>query len=93
MQRIFKPKNYKPGFYLFGDVGVGKTMILNFFFEEFKKKKLRLHFNEFMLTFHDFIFSNKDKFGENSIEYFVRDLKGKANYYILMNFRSLILMP
>ena len=78
LQRIFKPKNYKPGFYLFGDVGVGKTMILNFFFEEFKKKKLRLHFNEFMLTFHDFIFSNKDKFGENSIEYFVRDLKGKA---------------
>ena len=78
LQRIFKPKNYKPGFYLFGDVGVGKTMILNFFFEEFKKKKLRLHFNEFMLTFHDFIFLNKDKFGENSIEYFVRDLKTKA---------------
>jgi len=78
LKKIFKPKNHKLGFYLFGDVGVGKTMILNFFFEEFKKKKLRLHFNEFMLTFHDFIFFNKDKFGENTIEYFVRDLKAKA---------------
>ena len=29
--KIFKKKN-KPSFYLVGDVGVGKTMILNFFF-------------------------------------------------------------
>ena len=29
---IFKTKNKKFGYYLVGDVGVGKTMILNFFF-------------------------------------------------------------
>ena len=49
------------GFYLVGDVGVGKTMILNFFFNEIKEKKLRLHFNEFMINFHDFFFQEKTK--------------------------------
>ena len=32
-------KNSKRGFYLFGDVGVGKTMILDFFFSEVDMKK------------------------------------------------------
>ena len=59
-----------------GDVGVGKTMILNFFFNELKEKKLRLHFNEFMIKFHDFIFKKKNK--ENGIDYFVKDLNNKA---------------
>ena len=29
---ILKKKEFRLGFYLVGDVGVGKTMILNFFF-------------------------------------------------------------
>ena len=32
IKKVFKKKNNKSGFYLVGDVGVGKTMILNFFF-------------------------------------------------------------
>ena len=51
-------------------------MILNFLFNELKEKKLRLHFNEFMIKFHDFIFQNKDK--ENGIELFVKDLNKKT---------------
>ena len=47
--RILKKKDTKFGFYLTGDVGVGKTMILNFFFNKLKERKLRLHFNEFMI--------------------------------------------
>jgi cell division protein ZapE len=74
--QFFKKINNKPGFYLVGDVGVGKTMILNFFFNKLKEKKLRLHFNEFMINFHDFIFQNKDK--ENKIELFVKDLNNKT---------------
>ena len=74
LKRFFQKKNYKFGFYLSGDVGVGKTMILNFFFELLKEKKLRLHFNEFMLNFHDYIYKNKD----SGIEYFVKDLKKKV---------------
>jgi predicted ATPase len=74
--KFFKKKDIKLGFYLVGDVGVGKTMILNFFFEKFNEKKLRLHFNEFMIEFHNFIFENKDK--EKGIELFVEDLAKKA---------------
>jgi cell division protein ZapE len=76
LSKIFKKKNNKLGFYLVGDVGVGKTMILNFFFNELKKKKLRLHFNEFMIKFHNSIFQNNDK--ENRIDDFVKDLGNKA---------------
>ena len=76
LQKIFKKKNNKLAFYLVGDVGVGKTMILNFFFEKFDKKKLRLHFNEFMIEFHNFTFENKDK--EKGIDLFVEDLAYKA---------------
>jgi cell division protein ZapE len=76
LNKIFKKKKKKLGFYLIGDVGVGKTMILNFLFNELKEKKLRLHFNEFMIKFHDFIFQNKDK--ENGIELFVKDLNKKT---------------
>ena len=42
----------------------------------YKKKKMRLHFNEFMIKFHDSIFKNKDK--KNGIENFVKDLSTKT---------------
>ena len=76
LKKFFKKKKSKLGFYLVGDVGVGKTMILNFFFKTLKEKKLRLHFNEFMIKFHNHIFENKDK--ENGIKNFVRDLNKKT---------------
>ena len=76
LRKIFKKKDGKLGYYLVGDVGVGKTMILNFFFDELKEKKLRLHFNEFMISFHDFIFKQKNK--ENGINEFVKDLNNKT---------------
>tara|TARA_S200000501_G_scaffold321966_1_gene317706 strand:- start:505 stop:1551 length:1047 start_codon:yes stop_codon:yes gene_type:complete len=76
LSKIFKRNNNKLGFYLVGDVGVGKTMILNFFFNQLKKKKLRFHFNEFMVNFHDYIFQNKDK--ENGVTNFVIDLSNKV---------------
>ena len=76
LNKILKNNDSKLGFYLVGDVGVGKTMILNFFFNGLKKKKLRLHFNEFMIKFHNFIFKDKDK--ENGIDNFVKDLSKKS---------------
>ena len=74
---FFSKQSSKKGFYLHGDVGVGKTMILDFFFNLVNKKKQRLHFNEFMLNFHDFVHDNKDKNEENVIAVFVKDLKSK----------------
>ena len=76
--KIFNKKNDKLGFYLMGDVGVGKPMILDFFFNQLKEKKLRYHFNEFMINYHDFIFQNKDNKKKNEIDYFVKDLKTKT---------------
>ena len=76
ISKIFKKNKNKLGFYLVGDVGVGKTMILDFFFNQLEEKKLRLHFNEFMVNFHDYIFQNKDK--ENGVINFVKDLSSKV---------------
>ena len=53
-------------------------MILNFFFEIFNEKKLRLHFNEFMINFHNFVFENKKNKEENNIDNFVKKLKTQA---------------
>jgi predicted ATPase len=36
-------------------------MILNFFYDQFEEKKIKLHFNEFMIEFHDFVFEKKKK--------------------------------
>ena len=76
---IFKKKEIKRGFYLQGGVGVGKTMILDFFYNLISQKKLRLHFNEFMLSFHDFAHENKNKEDENIIDLFVKNLKSRVS--------------
>ena len=71
-------------FYLQGKVGVGKTMILNFAFDHFKKNKLRLHFNEFMINFHNFRYEQKKN---NSITSFVKNLKAKYKLIYLDEFQ------
>ena len=77
LKKIFAKKDSKPGFYLQGEVGVGKTMILNFFYNNLSQTKQRLHFNEFMISFHDFVFQNKKNKTENVIDKFVLKLKKK----------------
>ena len=67
----------KKAFYIFGDVGVGKTMILDFFYNSLNEKKKRNHFNEFMLNFHNFAHDKKDKGNENIIDLFVKNIKSK----------------
>ena len=54
-------------------------MILDFFFNLIFQKKIRLHFNEFMLNFHDFVHENKNKRDEDIISLFVKNLKSKAS--------------
>tara|TARA_B100001093_G_scaffold484033_1_gene517101 strand:- start:632 stop:1672 length:1041 start_codon:yes stop_codon:yes gene_type:complete len=68
---FFSKKNHKLCFYLFGGVGIGKTMISNFVFDYLKIPKKRIHFNEFMISFHDYRHSNKN----NTIKHFVNNLK------------------
>ena len=87
LKKIFSKEIYKSGFYLQGDVGVGKTMILNFFYENLKFKKQRLHFNEFMINFHDFVFQNKKDNKENIIEKFVNKIKKRYELIYLDEFQ------
>ena len=82
---IFRKKELRFGFYLVGDVGVGKTMILNFFFNQLEKNKIRFHFNEFMIKFHDFMFKNKNK--DNAMDLFVKDLNKKTKFIYFDEFQ------
>ncbi len=75
--KIFRNISKKKAFYLRGDVGVGKTMILDFFYNYINIPKLRFHFNEFMINFHDFRHTYKNK--NNSIDAFVKEMKKKTN--------------
>ena len=70
---FYKNYDYKSCFYLYGDVGVGKTMLLDFAFDRISTPKYRSHFNEFMIKFHDFRHESKN----NSIANFVKELKKK----------------
>ena len=81
---FFKKKNSKSCFYLYGNVGVGKTMILNFIYNTIKIDKMKSHFNEFMINFHDFRHKNKD---DKSILKFVKDLKKKYKLIYLDEFQ------
>ncbi len=76
---LISKENFKKSFYLYGDVGVGKTMIMDFFFNQLKEKKKRLHFNEFMINFHNFVHESKDKKDQNVINLFVKNLKSKVS--------------
>jgi cell division protein ZapE len=83
--KIFFNKKIKLGFYLHGDVGVGKTMLLNFYYNNLKFKKSKVHFNEFMINFHDFIFNNNEK--DKGIENFVRELQKKSKLIFFDEFQ------
>ena len=86
LSRFFKSEK-KLGFYLQGGVGVGKTMLLSFFFDNLETKKKHIHFNEFMIEFHDFRHNYKLQGKENSINIFVKNLKQKANLIYLDEFQ------
>jgi cell division protein ZapE len=59
------------GLYIYGDVGRGKTMLMDFFFEASPvARKRRAHFHEFMLDVHERIygFRQKMRVGEHADE-------------------------
>ena len=83
----FIKKKEKLCFYLCGNVGVGKTMILDFFYDSLEISKHRVHYNEFMLNFHDYRHNNKKNNKDNSILKFVLNLKKKCHLLYLDEFQ------
>jgi cell division protein ZapE len=87
ISKLFSKSDQKLGFYLHGDVGVGKTMLLNFFFDQLSLPKKKMHFNEFMINFHDYRHTNKLQGNDNSIRIFVKKLKKKIDLLYLDEFQ------
>ncbi len=75
---FFSHSSEKLCFYLYGGVGVGKTMIFDYFYDYINVPKKRFHFNEFMIDFHEFRHKNKS----NSISSFVKKLKINKLLYL-----------
>ena len=59
-------------------------MILNFVYETVKLSKMKSHFNEFMIKFHDFRYKGKDG---KSISKFVKELRNKYELIYLDEFQ------
>jgi len=73
------------GLYIYGEVGRGKTMLMDLFFDSSPvERKRRAHFHEFMLDVHEriYLIRQKIKFGEHEgddpIEFVAEQLAAEA---------------
>jgi cell division protein ZapE len=73
------------GLYIHGDVGRGKTMLMDFFFETSPvERKRRAHFHEFMLDVHERVYAVRQKMkrgehaGEDPIRLVAEELAEQA---------------
>jgi cell division protein ZapE len=63
---FFRKNDAPRGLYIWGDVGRGKTLLMDFFFEEAAvDKKRRAHFNSFMVDVHARIHAERQKAGSD----------------------------
>jgi cell division protein ZapE len=73
------------GLYIYGDVGRGKTMLMDLFFEASRvQRKRRAHFHEFMIDVHERVHGFRQKIkvgdyaGEDPIELTAKELAREA---------------
>ena len=72
-QRVFNhllstPQEITKSLYIFGDVGRGKSMLMDVFYEACPiKSKRRVHFHAFMQEVHDYMHSWRQKYSEDPL--------------------------
>jgi peroxisome-assembly ATPase len=78
------PDNLPKGLYMYGDVGSGKTMLMDLFYETLPgniKSKTRIHFHNFMQDVHKRLHEIKTKHGDDTdaILYVAADIAEKGS--------------
>jgi len=58
---VFQNVSEKKGIYLYGNVGNGKTMLMQYFFQILPVKKLLIHYQHFMQSVHKDIYRLQDE--------------------------------
>ena len=79
LSKIFNPHRPK-SLYVYGKVGRGKSMLMNYFFNLIEQEKKYFHFNNFMQKIHDELHkirsnNNKDHILQNVIDNIMGDAK------------------
>jgi peroxisome-assembly ATPase len=78
------PANLPKGLYMYGDVGSGKTMLMDLFYETLPRNitsKNRIHFHNFMQDVHKRLHVMKEKHGDDldAILYVAADIAEKSS--------------
>ena len=85
IENIFSNKKPK-GFYLYGDIGSGKTMIINLFLDQFENLKVyKVHFNKFMVDVHNRLHKKKNE--SEVLPNIVKNLKAEYDIIFLDEFQ------
>ena len=80
--RIFRWRQTSLGIYLYGEVGRGKTMIINEMYQQIQEKqKIRIHFHEFMHDIHQQLANLKEH--EEPLTVIARNLRQKYRIIFL----------
>ena len=82
--------NQKKCFYLYGGVGIGKTLIMDLFYDDVNlKEKQRVHFHEFMINIHDQLHQlrNEKNSRDFIISKLVKGIKSKSSLIFFDEFQ------
>ena len=78
-RRFFRRQMRAKGLYIWGDVGRGKTLLMDFFFAEAPlQKKRRAHFNSFMLDVHARIHALRQEGADDPLRPTAREIAAEA---------------
>ena len=93
-KKLLKRGKSKNGVYLYGEAGVGKTMLMDICFASIKiKKKKRIHFQEFMIDIHNRLHKIRDsKLIKDPLATVAEEVASEIKFYVLMSFKLQILL-